>query len=176
MLVFRNQTAYSRYWNGRLHLGTVTTAIRCLTRHILVLSPAPPPSRRASDPPKLLDEPSVLIQPPTLPRTATRSAPSLSAVDESRDVIEELSPEAKVLQTVRILIAMLYTVKNHLRADWGVALSPGMYVTDDGEATIHAEYSDFLPDKLKGYEHRGLGLTLELAVFVEAFIAMGVEK
>jgi putative membrane protein len=77
---------------------------------------------------------------------------------------------------VNILIAMLYTIKNHLRAEWGVALSPGMLVTENGEATIHAEYSDFLPENLRGYEHRGLSLTLELAFFIESFIAKGAAK
>lgn len=176
MLVFRNQTAYSRYWNGRLHLGTVTTAIRCLSRQILVLSPAPSPSRRTSDPPKPSREPSVFVQPPTLQPSSSHSAPNLDALDDSLNIPEEPSPESKVLETVNILIAMLYAVKNHMRADWGVALSPGMHVTNDGEATIQAEYSEFLPNNLRGYEHKGLGLTLELSVFVEAFIARGVDQ
>jgi predicted membrane chloride channel (bestrophin family) len=41
MLVFRNQTAYSRFWGGRMHLNEVTTAIRCLSRQLLVLVPTP---------------------------------------------------------------------------------------------------------------------------------------
>jgi putative membrane protein len=85
--------------------------------------------------------------------------------------------ELKTIETVKILIAMLYTIKNHLRAEWGVALSPGTSLTEDGqEATDSAEYKDLLPLGLKGYEHRGLGLTLELATFIEKFIANGVKK
>ena len=86
------------------------------------------------------------------------------------------SDEIRTIETVKILIAMLYTIKNHLRAEWGVALSPGTSLTEDGQQTDTEEYKDLLPPGLKGYEHRGLGLTLELATFVEAFIRMGVKK
>jgi hypothetical protein len=37
-------------------------------------------------------------------------------------------------------------------------------------------YLDLLPPGLKGYEHRGLGLTLELATFIEKFIEYGVKR
>ena len=84
--------------------------------------------------------------------------------------------ELKTIETVKILIAMLYTIKNHLRAEWGVALSPGTMLGPDGQESTGDEYKDLLPPGLKGYEHRGLGLTLELATFVEKFIAMGVKK
>jgi hypothetical protein len=86
------------------------------------------------------------------------------------------SDEMRTIETVKILIAMLYTIKNHLRAEWGVALSPGTSLADDGQQTDSDEYKDLLPPGLKGYEHRGLGLTLELATFVEAFIRLGVKK
>jgi ion channel-forming bestrophin family protein len=84
--------------------------------------------------------------------------------------------ELKTIETVKILIAMLYTVKNHLRAEWGVALSPGTSLTEDGQEANTEEYKDLLPPGMKGYEHRGLGLTLELATFVEAFVRDGVKK
>lgn len=71
---------------------------------------------------------------------------------------------------------MLYTIKNHLRTEWGVALSPGTSLTRDGQETIRSEYQDLLPPGLKGYEHRGLGLTLELSTFIEKFISIGVKK
>lgn len=71
---------------------------------------------------------------------------------------------------------MLYTIKNHLRTEWGVALSPGTSLTRDGQETIRSEYQHLLPAGLKGYEHRGLALTLELATFIEKFISVGVKK
>jgi putative membrane protein len=78
-----------------------------------------------------------------------------------------------VVETVNLLVAMLYTIKNHMRADWGVQLSPGTYLTPDGQAFNHAEYSDLLPPLLHACEDQGLALTLELTVFVEALIAHG---
>jgi len=44
--------------------------------------------------------------------------------------------EMKTTETVKILIAILYTIKNHLRAEWGVALSPGTSLTEDGQDTM----------------------------------------
>lgn len=84
--------------------------------------------------------------------------------------------ERRTIEVVNILIAMLYTIKNHLRAEWGVALSPGTRLTDDGQEDIVDEYKDLLPPSLKGYEHRGLGLTLQLSTFVEDFINLGVQR
>lgn len=92
------------------------------------------------------------------------------------EVILSKSDEIKCIETVKILIAMLYTIKNHLRAEWGVALSPGTSLTSEGQQATSWEYLDLLPRGLKGYEHRGLGLTLELATFVEKFINHGVHK
>ena len=86
------------------------------------------------------------------------------------------SDEIRTIETIKILVAMLYTIKNHLRAEWGVALSPGTSLTEDGQQTDTEEYKDLLPPGLRGYEHRGLGLTLELATFVEAFIRLGVKR
>jgi putative membrane protein len=167
MLVFRNQTAYSRFWNGRCHLSTVTTAIRCISRQILVLVPPP-----ASPHPGLhsIASNDSLLNP-------SRNPPNADRAPTSGDGALPKADELKTIETVKILIAMLYTIKNHLRAEWGVALSPGTSLTKDGqEATDSAEYKDLLPPGLKGYEHRGLGLTLELATFIEKFIAMGVKK
>jgi putative membrane protein len=164
MLVFRNQTAYARFWDGRLHLNTVTSATRCITRQILVLAPPPPPPCRLS-----YSYPNAK----PLKRTFTRSIPDIGALKNVEIRNDEEEAALKVVETVKILIAMLYTIKNHLRADWGVALSPGTYVTDEGQATNDTEYGDLLPPGLKGYEHHGLALTLELSVFVESFISMG---
>jgi putative membrane protein len=171
MLVFRNQTAYSRFWGGRCHLNIVTTAIRCITRQILVLVP----------PPEMSGLHSVVSSDSMLPHTLhSRTQSSMSTTRDSNlnDVERSLSKfeELRTIETVKILIAMLYTIKNHLRAEWGVALSPGTSLTADGQEATHEEYKDLLPVGLKGYEHRGLGLTLELATFVEKFITDGVKK
>lgn len=167
MLVFRNQTAFSRFWGGRTHFTTVTTAIRCLSRQILVLTPAPS-MQTMSQLHSVISSDSML---PT--RKGSKDPAYLPA---SGDIVLSKTDEAKTIETVKILIAMLYTIKNHLRAEWGVALSPGTSLTSEGQEATSWEYLDLLPPGLKGYEHRGLGLTLELATFIEKFINYGVRK
>lgn len=170
MLVFRNQTAFQRFWDGRCHFSVVTSSIRCLSRHILVLTPAPsmqgPPSFH-----------NVQSNDSMIAKSMRASRDSLADRSvTSGDVVLSRADEIKTVETVNILIAMLYTIKNHLRAEWGVALSPGTSLTEDGQESTSDEYKDLLPTGLKGYEHRGLGLTLELATFVEKFIDRGVKK
>lgn len=143
-----------------MHLNEVTTAIRCLSRQLLVLVPAPSISGLGGLQP-------VMSTDSFLPQNMKLSRPTEGL---------SKSDEIKTIETVKILIAMLYTVKNHLRAEWGVALSPGTSLTADGQEATTEEYKDLLPVGLKGYEHRGLGLTLELATFVEKFVNHGVEK
>jgi putative membrane protein len=111
-----------------------------------------------------------------LRRAYTQSVPNITTAKEVESNSAEEKAVAKVVETVKILIAMLYTIKNHLRADWGVALSLGTCIAEDGQITDDTEFGDLLPKGLKGYEHRGLALTLELSVFVEPFIAMGSLK
>jgi putative membrane protein len=171
MLVFRNQTAYSRFWGGRLHINKVTNAVRCLSRQFLVLVPAPAVFNGGGiGAREFLDTPGV--------NTPIGRSASMPGISESMvlDNFLSKSDELRTIETVKILIAMLYTIKNHLRAEWGIALSPGTQLTAEGQLTTTEEYKDLLPHGLKGYEHRGLGLTLQLSTFVEDFISMGVQK
>ncbi|PQE23735.1 UPF0187 domain protein [Rutstroemia sp. NJR-2017a WRK4] len=160
-LVFRNQTAYNRFWTGRLHFSTLTTSIRCLTRHLLVLVPAPAPPGHQSDSSFTQNEGSM----------DSSTFKDFDGVSEVQPISQAL--EAKTLETIKILIAMLYTVKNHLRADWGVALSPGTSLTEDGQNAAADEYKELLPPGFKGHEHMGLGMTLQLATYIEKFINIG---
>ncbi|KAI9051498.1 hypothetical protein LZ554_004544 [Drepanopeziza brunnea f. sp. 'monogermtubi'] len=169
MLVFRNQTAYSRFWGGRCHLATVTTAIRCLSRQILVLVPAP----------STVGLLSVASNDSFLPRGGWNVSKDTATPDKTiaaADIPLSRADELKTIETVKILIAMLYTIKNHLRAEWGVALSPGTMLGPGGQESTGDEYKDLLPPGFKGYEHRGLGLTLELSTFIEKFISTGVRR
>lgn len=105
MLVFRNQTAYSRYWNGRLHLNTVTSAIRCLTRTILVLAPPPVAVRRGSD----------TDVRPGIRRTMTKSMPDLTATHVDEKTEERKEGERRTVEVVNILIAMMSVSPNNSR-------------------------------------------------------------
>lgn len=175
MLVFRNQTAFQRFWDGRLHLSAITTAVRCISRELLVLVPKPAPTPSSSLSNLRYVSSHGFLFGSTTPNTHT---PGHSAGPASPDGEPELSREDQELtvETVRILIAVLYTVKNHLRAEWGVALSPGTSLTEDGQQGMTEEYKDLLPDGMRGYEHRGLGLTLQLVTYVEEFIRMGIKR
>ncbi|KAB8299953.1 hypothetical protein EYC80_000195 [Monilinia laxa] len=97
------------------------------------------------------------------------------AVDERHQPLSK-ALEAKTIETVKIMIAMLYTVKNHLRADWGVELSAGTFLSEEGQIDWPEEYKELLPQGFKGHEHMGLGLTLQLATYVEKFINIGCNK
>lgn len=135
--VFRNQTSYNRFWDGRNHLTTVITSVRNLTRSFLACTSAnPSPSPSKSGPP-----------PPT---------------------------PASTERVIRILIAILYAVKNHLRAGWGSDITPGLALPPtSGTTTPQAEYADLLPAGLSSLDDRGVGLPLQLTFAVEQYIASG---
>lgn len=138
MLVFRNQTAYSRFWNGRCHLATITTAVRCISRQILSLVPAPTP-------PAALQ---LVASQDSLNKTKTLQASVTRFISGSDDQTLSKADEVRIVETVKILIAMLYTVKNHLRAKWGLDLSPGTSFTEDGQELTTEEYKGWASQPL----------------------------
>lgn len=175
-LVFRNQTSYSRFWSGRLHLNTYTTAIRNISRQILVLVPAPAAPKAM---PVSQDCDSACASgyaTPVIGSTTPNGSVYHGIYGSTDEAPLDKEMEYKTLEVVKILIAMLYSVKNHLRADWGVSVAQGIQITGDGEVVTTEEYKDLLPQGMKGYEHRGLGLTLQLTTFVEDYINIGVQK
>ena len=141
MLVFRNQTSYNRFWDGRNNFTTVLTAVRNLTRSILCCS--------------------------------YKQGEELTAAEN-----------ADIERAVRVLIAVPYAVKNYLRAEWGAAWAPMPIKRANGHRPslgtitprLNPEYSDILPNGLKGHEDEGLGLPLELVTFVEGFIKRGFDR
>ncbi|KAI4140947.1 MAG: hypothetical protein L6R39_005583 [Caloplaca ligustica] len=128
--VFRNQTSYNRFWDGRNYLTIIITSVRNLTRSFLANSHRFP-----------------------------------------------LSDRVETERIIRVLIAILYATKNHLRADWGAEIIPGTAISPStGNATLTPEYSDLLPKGLYGCDDRGLGLVLQLTFFVEQYIKKGFDK
>lgn len=82
-------------------------------------------------------------------------------------------------RTVRILLALIFAAKNHLRAEWGQNL-PMLLPSHEIErrrresrSVSKAEYSDLLPIGLRGFEEQGLGLLQQLSIQVEAYIKRG---
>lgn len=138
MLVFRNQTSYNRFWDGRNNLTGMITAVRNLTRTILTCS-------------------------------------------HNKDSPLSQAEQQDIERTIRILIAIPYAVKNHLRAEWGAAWAPVVRKDISRDpATIspvfNPEYSDLLPTGLKGHESEGLGLPLQLTFFAESFVNRGFQR
>ncbi|KAJ5697425.1 Bestrophin/UPF0187 [Penicillium malachiteum] len=135
MLVFRNQTSYNRFWDGRNGMSTMNTCVRNLVRTISTNS-----------------------------YSATRGPPTPA----EREDIE---------RTIRILMAIPYAVKNHLRAEWGAAWAlSGMLghdVDERGSAAYNPDYAGLLPAGLQGHEDEGLGLPFQLTFFVDGFIKRG---
>lgn len=165
-LVFRNQTAYNRYWTGRCHFNTLTTSIRCLARHILVLVPAPAPPE---------DQNNSLSTPNEGSTNSSTRKDCGGIADELFEPLPKVL-EAKTIETVKVMIAMLFTVKNHLRADWGVELSHGTFLSEGGQIAWPEEYRELLPQGFRGHEHLGLGLTLQMATYIEKFVNLGCNK
>ncbi|TQB68985.1 hypothetical protein MPDQ_002448 [Monascus purpureus] len=135
MLVFRNQTSYNRFWDGRNGMNTITTCVRNLVRII-----------------------------------------TTNAYSTSRP----LTPAEKedIERTIRILMAIPFAVKNHLRAEWGAAFAfaIGNDVAENGMAVYNPDYAGLLPSGLEGHEDEGLGLPFQLTFFVDGFIKRGVER
>ncbi|CAI7634458.1 unnamed protein product [Penicillium manginii] len=134
ILVFRNQTSYNRFWDGRNGMSTLNTCVRNLSRTIVTNS-------------------YNKLGPPT---------PS------EREDIE---------RTIRILVAIPFATKNHLRAEWGAAWAGGGFLGNDlnehGDAAYNPEYAGLLPAGLEGHEDEGLGLPYQLTFFVDGFIKRG---
>lgn len=83
-------------------------------------------------------------------------------------------------RTIRILMAIPYATKNHLRAEWGAAWALGGIIgndlNEDGIAAYNPEYAGLLPAGLEGHECEGLGLPYQLTFFVDGFIKRGEER
>ncbi|KAF9891796.1 hypothetical protein FE257_003277 [Aspergillus nanangensis] len=133
MLVFRNQTSYNRFWDGRNGMNTVYTCIRNLVRTI---------------------------------------------VTNGYNTKGPISPAEKqdIERTVRILMAIPFAVKNHLRAEWGAAWALGNDVGENGVTAYNQDYASLLPLGLEGHEPEGLGLPYQLTFFVDGFIKRGEHR
>ena len=139
MLVFRNQTSWNRFWDGRNNFTTITTSVRNLARTFLTCS---------------------------------------YLGNQYLDSIER----SDIDRTVRVLMAIPFAVKNHLRAEWGASFAPvANKDIEQGEnhniiPRLNPEYENLLPAGLKGHEDEGLGLPLQLTFMIEAFVARGVDR
>ena len=138
ILVFRNQTSYNRFWDGRNGMSTMNACVRNLVRTIVTNS-----------------------------YSGTRGPPTQA----EREDIE---------RTIRILMALPYAIKNHLRAEWGAAWAFGSAlgneINEHGAAAYNSDYAGLLPAGLQGHEDEGLGLPFQLTFFIDGFIKRGEQR
>ena len=89
------------------------------------------------------------------------------------------SERADTERTVRIVLALIFAAKNHLRAEWGSDLPMLLPRTEiervrrESTSMGKPEYSELLPPGTRGHEEEGLGLVLQLSIQVEAYIKRG---
>lgn len=146
--VFRNQTSYNRFWDGRNHLTTVITSIRNLTRSFLVCSALSPSS----------------------PTSSTEHGHDNDQTPQHHHHPPPRAAPAETERVVKILLAILYATKNHLRAAWGAEITPGKGLDDEGHTTSTPEYADLLPSTFRGLDSGAVGLPLQLTYPIEAYI------
>ncbi|KAI9882726.1 MAG: 3',5'-cyclic-nucleotide phosphodiesterase [Watsoniomyces obsoletus] len=86
---------------------------------------------------------------------------------------------AETERVIRVLLAILYSIKNHLRAEWGAPLRPldiPPMVPAESDPEPTSGFSDLVPNGMCTFEEYGLGLPLQLTFFVESYIKRGHEK
>ena len=92
------------------------------------------------------------------------------------------SERADTERSTRILLALVFAAKNHLRAEWGAALPLLLPRTEverrrrESTSMARPEYSELLPAGTRGYEEQGLGLLLQLSVQIESYIKRGHDR
>ena len=108
-------------------------------------------------------------------RNLTRMMLTCSFNGEKDERATRQSDRAETERAVKILMAILFATKNHLRAEWGAFPGVG-FDTAAGNQFLHAEYNDLLPSGVMGYDHRGLGIPLQLTFFIEQYIKKGYQR
>ncbi|MCJ1381267.1 hypothetical protein MMC17_004376 [Xylographa soralifera] len=108
-------------------------------------------------------------------RNLTRMILTCSFNGDKDESATRQSDRAETERAVKILMAILFATKNHLRAEWGAFPGVG-FDTAAGNQFLHAEYSDLLPSGVMGYDHRGLGIPLQLTFFIEQYIKKGYQR
>lgn len=116
-------------------------------------------------------------------RNLTRSFLTCSHVTGKRPTDAE---RADTEQAVRLLLALIYAAKNHLRAEWGMNVMPFLLPKSAGDTerrhrrestSVHQpEYEDLLPSGIRGFEDQGLGLLLQLSIRIESYIKRGHDR
>lgn len=158
MLVFRNSTSYSRFWDGRNCLASITTSIRNLSRAIL--SRSRNPNARGLAPAEVFD------------------------VERTIRILMAIPPAVK--HYVRGEWEAAWAINETIAAQAGgfglTGVSCEFSAIDDNELSpssrtiAHPDFEGLLPDGLRSHEHEGLGFPMELTFFIDGFLSRGFQR
>lgn len=116
-----------------------------------------------------------------LPGNLTRSFLTCSYSTKGAPPTEDERAETE--EIVRILLALIFAAKHHLRAEWGSHEIPILMPPSEVErrrresqSMAKPEYSELLPPGTRGFESQGLGLLLQLSIKVESYIKRGHDR
>ena len=122
----------------------------------------------------------------TLIQTSVRNLTrSFLTCSYAADKPESPTERAETEDIIRVLLAYIYAVKTHLRAEWGTVVpsTPSSPVLPNERDPIlavklprNSSFEDLLPQGVQSFEEQGLGLPQQLAVSVEAYIKRGFDR
>lgn len=184
MLVFRNQTSYNRFWDGRNGLQTINTSIRNLVRTITTnaynSSTGPPTEAERQDIERTI---KFLMAIPYAVKNHLRSEWGAAWLwnDSENDDLTRSRTEAGT--------PGLSGSTSEIRMPPGTEVYDGTHnnkstythesridLDDETRSVYNPVYAGLLPVGLQGHEADGLGLPFELTFFVDGFIKRGVTR
>ncbi|EEH09939.1 conserved hypothetical protein [Histoplasma capsulatum G186AR] len=185
ILVFRNQTSYNRFWDGRNNLSVINTSVRNLTRTILTHA-----YNRTSGPLTLAEKNDVertirvLMAIPYAVKNYLRAewGAAWTLNRNAADGIDGGGGRTSLSNGVENTTILRHPDRNgNINVNGaGIHGDGGDDDNDDddldSEQVVNPEYDSLLPAGLQAYEHEGLGLPLQLTFFVDGFIKRGQER
>jgi ion channel-forming bestrophin family protein len=167
VLVFRNQTSYDRFWDGRNCLAGIQASIRNIARTILVCSSRfdresgcaiEPTEEEKEDTERTV---RCLIAVLYAVKHALREEWSCEWAGGEQTLTQALMPTTEATEVDPLLRANTSSSMTGLNKFlWG----------------LRREYDGLLPEGMTGFEQEGLALPLQLMVMVEAYFRRGVDR
>ena len=203
MLVFRNSTSYDRFWTGRNCVTAVGTCVRNLARIFLVNSQdqqgaSTPDERRDTErtvrvlvavlyaikhnlraefniPPASLAAPSHTF---SYPGVRGASRPLSRPLSRRPSYVDRAwsSPATPTVDKATSTTTTMTTTTTTPLLSASSATLASVLESEGSTPTRKDDYVSLLPEGLMGYEDRGLGLPLQLAVLLESYITRAYNR
>ncbi|PGH03548.1 membrane protein [Blastomyces parvus] len=184
ILVFRNQTSYNRFWDGRNNLAAINTSVRNLTRSILTHA-----YNRQAGPPTLAEKNDVertirvLMAVPFAVKSYLRAewGAAWAPNPDAGGATDGGGGSASLSHAVESSMILRHPDRNGNVN--GTSAGAGRVADgdngddhEDGVRVFNPEYDSLLPMGMQAYEDEGLGLPLQLTFFIDGFIKRGLER